>query len=113
MGKKDVLDVVQTILNYTEKLLCINSGFSVWSVTGLLSGKQNTLGIYASGVGLSYGLPRVIPLDASVNSPVTVLLSYSVLRTIGLSRLLKNKLTTPKSIMWSMMLPISIRMGVY
>jgi hypothetical protein len=113
MHKKDALDAEQAVLNFMGKPRLINSGFSAWSVTGLLSGEQNALGIYASGVGSGFGLPRATLLDASDISPVTVQPSYSVLRTTGLSRLLRNKLITPRSTTWSMMLPISTRTDVY
>lgn len=112
MHKKDVPDAGQRALSVGEKLYQAGNGFNVYSVSGLSFGKPSITVLHDADTGSGSGLSRVTPSDVCVNFPATVPLHSKALRTTGLSKYRTNKLTTPKSSMWSMMRPISIRTGV-
>ena len=114
MNKKDVPGVVRTPSNSTEEIGNISKGFGAWSAIASLSGRYPAIGISASGNGLNSGLSKVILSVVSVSCPGTVKTNLSASRITGLhKRLLPSNLTVRWLNTWSMMLPISIKKGVY
>ena len=112
MHKKDVLSADQAKLNVVVEPPYASNDFSVCGVIKHLSGKLDTTRPYGISTGSSSGLPRAIPSDVCVSSPVTAPANYSVLRTIGLLKHLAQNTTIPWSNTWSMMRLTFIRMGV-
>jgi hypothetical protein len=112
MHKKDVPSANQFTLSYGEEPLLTSSDFDVNAVSTLIHGEPNITIYPSANIGLSSGLPRVILSGGYANSPNIVLPPLSKLRITGLSRLLRNRLTTRWSSTWSVTPPIFIRMGV-
>lgn len=113
MNKKDVPDVVRIKLNYMAKLDSINNDFIAWNVKRHMFGMAELIASSAGNTGLSYGLPRVTRSGGYASFPDIVPLNLKGLRITGFHKCPRKESIIPKSDIWSSMVPISIKMGVY
>lgn len=96
MYKKDVSTVAQPLLDDMEQQLCLSSDFNVYAVSGPLSGKQSITVSPDASTGSGFGLSRAAPLGGCASFLVTVLPHLVALRTAGLNKCRRNKLTIPR-----------------
>jgi uncharacterized membrane protein (UPF0136 family) len=112
MHKKNALVVVQTMSNVMGKMLYANRDSVVSNVSGLLFGKSLLIRFYTFSIGSGFGLKKAILFASSAGFRVIAGLNSRQLKIIGSISNLKSRLSTTRYSIWSMMLPISIRMVV-
>ncbi len=112
MHKKDALAVGQVQLNITGELHYTNSDSNACGVIEHSFGKKNTTVLHDASTGSASGLLKVALSSYFVNCLVIVGPNLMLSRTTGWSRCPRNKLTTLRSNIWSMMLPTFIRTDV-
>lgn len=113
MHKNSVPGVARMPSNSMEELRYTSKDSVAWSVKGLMSGKYLITAFYTISTGSNCGSLRAALLSYFVGCPATVEANLTASRIIGLNKLPKSKRTTPKSNIWSLMLPTFIKRGVY
>ncbi len=112
MHKKNVPSVVHIPFNAMEKMPYTNKDSIVWNVRKLMSGKILTTASCTISTGSNCGSPRVALSNYFADCPGTVDSNSTVSRITGLNNFQRSISTTLRSITWSTMPPISIKMGV-
>lgn len=112
MHKKDVLTVARIILKAMVRRLDTNPDSNAWNVIKHLFGKSKRIKSFVNSIGFDYGYVKVILLGSLASYLIIVFVTLIESRVIGLNKYLKNSLIILRSITWSVMPPIFIRMAV-
>lgn len=91
MNKKGARDAAHIPYNYTERTHCKGRDSIAYSAVEHLFGKFDPTAYFNTGIGLSYGLQRVVPSGYYPDYLVTVNTNLRTLKTIGSMKNQKKK----------------------
>ena len=112
MHKNGVPGVALTAYSSMEEMLSTSKDSTACSAITLIPGKRLLTALYDFSTGSGSGSRKAVLLEDFVSFLAIVGVNLTLSRTTGLSRFPKSKLITRQSVIWSMMLPTSIRTAV-